>query len=243
MEEIAPLDGAADFDNPGLLVGRHDGTVTGILTALDLTTEVLREAKEKRCEMVVMHHPIMFKAIKKVTDDTEEGRAILFAAENGIAVYAAHTNLDFADGGLNDFFLQKLGLTPTGAMLENEGRRAEANMTASELLTRISDVLGLGVIRTTLKGGEYIKTIDLCTGSGKSLISAAESDCYITGELGHHDIYALLEKGVNYIELSHYDSESMVMELLKNRLSERFKGISVFESLKNTNPMRVILFK
>ncbi len=245
MESAAPPYLAEAYDNAGLLTGRRDGSVTRILTALDLSLEVLKEAKEKKCEMVLMHHPIMFKPIRRVTDETDEGRCILFAIENNIAIYAAHTNLDFAEDGLNDFFLKKLGLKALGTISETAGRLAEVNMTGKELCGKIAEAFKLPVIRTTLCGDEVIKQIAVCTGSGKSLIDdvCGKADVYITGEVGHHDVLRLKEQGSGYIEISHYDSEIMVKELLRTKLTERFKDkIEVFESEKNVNPMRTIIF-
>ena len=109
MEELAPKAGAMEYDNVGLLVGRGEKDVTRVLTALDCTLDVVREAKEKGCELILCHHPAIFGGVKKITDETKSGEMLLYAIENNIAVFAAHTNLDFASGGLNDYFLEKIG--------------------------------------------------------------------------------------------------------------------------------------
>ena len=122
MEEVAPREAAMEYDNVGLLVGRGEKEVTRVLTALDCTLDVVREAKEKKCDAIVCHHPIMFGGVKRITDQTKEGEMLLCAIENNIAIYAAHTNLDFARGGLNDYFLEKIGYRAVDTIVDNEGR-------------------------------------------------------------------------------------------------------------------------
>lgn len=246
MEEIAPKDGAMDFDNVGLLLGRRNGEVKRVITALDCTGAVVREAAEKGAEMIICHHPILFSGTKRITDETEEGRMLLDAAENGIAIFAAHTNLDFADGGLNDFFLEKAGYAADGAIEENEGRLFNAGgKSVSELCEGLKDVFGLSCIRTSMEGDRLLFRGALCTGGGKSLVPLLDgkADFYISGDLGHHDIYALRDMGIGFIELSHYDSEKIAMELLKKRLDEKLNGeAEVIMSEANTNPMNTIIF-
>ncbi|MBQ8540853.1 MAG: Nif3-like dinuclear metal center hexameric protein [Clostridia bacterium] len=243
MEELAPKEGAMEYDNVGLLVGRGEKEVTRVLTSLDCTLDVVREAKEKGCEAVVCHHPIMFGGVKKITDETKEGEMLLCAIEQGIAIYACHTNLDFAEGGLNDYFLEKIGYTACGTILENEGRIFETGaVTVADLCAKIKkafDVPHLRVAGDTLRESAMGA---LCTGSGKSLVHEAvqKADVYITGDMGHHDILSVVENGCAYIEISHYDSEKIAMELLKCKLSEKFPQLEVFMSQENKNPLTFV---
>lgn len=245
LEEKAPKDIALDFDNVGLLVGRRGKNVTKILTALDCTESLVLEAASLGAEMIVCHHPIMFSGVKKITDETAEGRMILGAAEKGIAIYAAHTNLDFAPGGLNDYFLKLTGFSPLGEIEDGEGRVFETgDMTAGEVCERIKAALGLSYVRTTMEKDRSVRKGALCTGGGKSLAKGAAkiADFYISGDLGHHDILNLSDSGCGYIELSHFDSEKIVMRLLKELLDERFKGgIEVIISETNRNPFKSVI--
>lgn len=246
MEKIAPRDGAMDFDNVGLLLGRRDGEVKKIITALDCTGAVVKEAAEKGAEMIICHHPILFSGTKRITDETEEGRMLLDAAENKIAIFAAHTNLDFAVGGLNDYFLEKTGYTADGTIEENEGRLFNAGgITVREFCGKLKEVFGLRCIRTSMEEDRLLFRGALCTGGGKSLVPllSGKADFYISGDLGHHDIYALCDMGIGFIELSHYDSEKIAMELLKERLDEALNGeAEILISEENTNPMNTIIF-
>lgn len=240
MDTLAPREGAMEYDNVGLLVGRGEKEVTRVLTALDVTIDVVREAKEKGCEAIVCHHPILFSGTKKITDETKEGEMLLLAMENNIAIFACHTNLDFAQGGLNDYFLEKIGYKAFDTIVENEGRVFETGgITIKELCEKIKKAFAVPHLRVA-GDIEHESTVGaLCTGSGKSLVKEAveKADCYITGDMGHHDILTLLDEGCAYIEISHYDSEKIAMELLKNKLDAFFPELEVFTSNENKNPL------
>lgn len=110
VEVLAPTHLAESWDNVGLMVGQQQTEVTGILTALDVTDEVVDEAIAKGCNLIVSHHPLIFKGLKQVTDDTALGRLVYKLISHKIAVYSAHTNLDIASGGLNDLAAAQIGL-------------------------------------------------------------------------------------------------------------------------------------
>lgn len=244
MEQIAPKTGAMEYDNVGLLVGRGEKEVTRVLTSLDCTLDVVREAKERNAELIVCHHPIMFGGVKKITDETKEGAMLLLAMENNIAIFAAHTNLDFAQGGLNDYFLEKIGYRACDTIVENEGRVFETGgVSVRELCGRIKKALDVPCLRVAGDIDRESAVGALCTGSGKSLVNEAvdKADVYITGDMGHHDILTVIENDCAYIEVSHYDSEKIAMELLCSRLSEKFPEIEVFVSNENKNPLTFVL--
>lgn len=242
MEQVAPREGAMEYDNVGLLVGRRDKDITKILTALDCTLEVVREAAEIGAELILCHHPVMFSGINRINDDTKEGEMLLYAIENNIAVYAAHTNLDFAEGGLNDFFLEKLGYSATDSIVDNEGRIFECEITAGELCKKIKKVFDIEMLRVNVDADRVILKGAVCTGSGKSLVgeAAEKADVYITGELGHHDILSLADTDCGYIEISHYDSEKIVMELFCELLTAEFNSLEVYASKENKNPLTIV---
>ena len=242
MEEIAPKDVAMEYDNVGLLVGRYEKDVKKVLTALDCTLEVVREAKEKGCEVIVCHHPILFTGTKKITDREKEGEMLLYAIENNIAIFAAHTNLDFADGGLNDYFLEKLGYESVDAITDGEGRVFEAEIIVRELCEKIKKAFSIPYLRVSGDIDRLAVRCAVCTGSGKSLVkeAAEKADCYITGDMGHHDILNLVDLGCTYVEVSHYDSEKIAMELLRQKIGEKFPEIEIFTSDENKNPLTFV---
>lgn len=240
LEQLAPLDEAGEYDNVGLLLGRSDKEVTRVLVCLDCTMDAVCEAKENGCELIVCHHPVMFSGVKSITDRTREGEMLLYAIENKIAVYACHTNLDFAQGGLNDYFVEKLGYKACGTLYENEGRVFETGgISPEEFCEKIKKAFGTDMLGVALDFDREILKACVCTGSGKSLLAyaAEKADVYITGDMGHHDILSIKEMGCGYIEMSHYDSEKIVMELLKKRLCEKFDTLEVFTARSNKNPL------
>src|SRR5260370_30437266 len=110
LDEFAPLALAAEWDNVGLLLGDRNGEVGKIMTCLTVTPESAAEAVAEKANLIVTHHPILFRSVKRLTDATAEGRTLLSLARAGVAVYSAHTAYDNADGGLNDRPCERIGL-------------------------------------------------------------------------------------------------------------------------------------
>ena len=119
IDEFAPFETQLDFDNAGFLAGRGEQEVSRVLVALDITQAVAEEAVRRGCQLIVSHHPVIFGGIKSMTDETVTGRVLLTLAENGLSAICAHTNLDAAEGGVNDCLAQCLGLS--GAVLLEQG--------------------------------------------------------------------------------------------------------------------------
>lgn len=110
LDRKAPFRTQMDFDNAGFLVGRGDQQVARVLVALDITPEVIREAAEKGCQLILAHHPVIWGKVGQITDETATGRKVLALIEQGIAAICAHTNLDAAEGGVNTALALRLGL-------------------------------------------------------------------------------------------------------------------------------------
>ena len=110
LEKLAPLSYQESYDNAGLLVGNAETEITGILIALDVTEEVVEEAKNKNCNLIVAHHPIIFKGLKKLNGNNYVERTVIKAIKNDIAIYATHTNLDHVTEGVNWKIAERLGL-------------------------------------------------------------------------------------------------------------------------------------
>ena len=110
LEELAPLAYAEDFDNVGLLVGDRNSEVTGVLVTLDTLEEVVDEAIQTKCNLIVSFHPIIFSGLKKITGETYVERVVLKAIQYGISIYAIHTALDNSQFGVNNMICEKLNL-------------------------------------------------------------------------------------------------------------------------------------
>ena len=231
---IAPFELAEEWDNVGLIVGRKGAQVTRVLVALDLTQAVIDEALALGAQAIVTHHPIMFSARKRVTDGDREGSLMLSLIENGIAHIAAHTNLDAAQGGVNDVLMSKLGATEvTGEGFVRIGR-IEGSLTLDELAARAERSLRTRV-RVYGAGDQRVSCLGCCSGAGSSEIAEAVAmgaDCFITGEVKHNLALDAMDLGCCVIEAGHFETENPVCEVLagalQNAADELKYNVTVF---------------
>ena len=121
LEDFAPISLQEDYDNAGLVIGDAKGECNGILTTLDITEEVVAEAIRRKCNLVVAHHPIIFKGLKKLNGKTYVERSVIAAIKNEVAIYAIHTNLDNVVNGVNHKIAQKLNLQNIQVLSPREG--------------------------------------------------------------------------------------------------------------------------
>jgi dinuclear metal center YbgI/SA1388 family protein len=253
IESVAPKDNKCDFDNVGLLVGRRDAKVNKVMICLDATKEVLDEAIKAGAQMIISHHPMIFDPIKAVSSETVLGEKIILAIENGIAIYAAHTNLDFSAGGINDFVAELLGLTEVTTLdpyiSENEGLGRVGKLsnacTAEELKNRIEKILNDKYIRIIGEPNSLIKKVAVINGSGGDIeyIDMAKkvgADCLVTAEVKHHVAIYAREKDFTIIECQHYTMEHCYLEsfaeLLKSKAVQENLSVEFIQSKRETNP-------
>lgn len=220
VERLAPAALAEEWDNVGLIVGRHNQPVRRVIVALDLRDEVLGEAREHGCDAVLTHHPPIFPAIGAVTDGRAASELVLRAAEGRIAVVAAHTNLDAAPGGLNDIMAGMLGITRPRPLTPSDGRDDAglgrvgpvAPTTVQAVVDRVARGFPGGVVRYAGDPWARVERIACCTGSGASLIAVARdagADAYVTSDLKYHD--ADRAEGLPLVGLPHATAEREVL--------------------------------
>lgn len=233
LKELAPLELAEDWDNPGLLVdcGRPVGR---ILTCLDITGPVVREAQEKGCDLVVSHHPVIFRPLKAL----QEGQVPCLLLKAGISAICMHTNLDAAPGGVNDTLAQRMGLREVEPFAEGMGRIGWINeMSAHQLAQETARVLHARV--QWADGGKPIRRLALITGSGGSMLEdaiRAGADALLTGEASHHAALDALAAGVTLVAAGHYATEFPVAQTLATRLGDRFRNLEVLVSETDRDP-------
>lgn len=220
IERLAPVALAEEWDNVGLVVGRHNQPTRRVLVALELRDEVLGEARELECDTVLTHHPAIFPTISSITD-APASELVLRAAEARVAVIAAHTNLDAARGGLNDLMAEILGITggvPLRPSPEHPscglGRIGRVRATTlGGLVERVAS--GFGGAPVSYAGDPWttVERVACCTGSGGSLIAdarAADADAYVTSDLKYHD--ADRAEGLPLITLPHARAERIALK-------------------------------
>lgn len=234
LEKKVPLYLAENWDNPGLIIGKRNREINKVLVALDVTDNVAKEAVEKKADMIVTHHPMIFGSIKKINDDTSLGRRIIFLIENGINHYAMHTNLDTAFGGTNDTLAEIIGLKdvePLAVSTEQDGipnglgriGELEEETTLGEFSKALREKLKLDRIRIVGNENQKVKRIGLCTGSGMEFMDEAAAkncDTYITADVKYHEAQKAVEQGINLIDATHYATENIIVHIIAEYLRE-----------------------
>ena len=258
LEEFAPLALQDGYDNAGLQIGlAEDAEATGVLLSLDVTEDVVNEAVLRGCNLIVSHHPLMFNPVRTFQGKTHVERAILKAVKNDIAVYASHTNLDVADGGVNFKIAEKLGLqkveflSPKGTytngkkeLTSGDGVIASlpAAISTREFMEHVKEVFHLKSLRVNNANPKNIKRVALCGGNGASLIPQAiekGADVYITGEIGYHRFFGY-EKDILLLEIGHYESEQYTIELLRDIITKFAPSLHVCKAETNINPIKYL---
>ena len=245
--ELAPRHLAEEWDNVGLLVGEAKSEVCKVLVSLDVDEGVAREAAEAGAQMIVCHHPVIFRPENTLTGQTPQGRTLLALAQNRISVFSAHTNLDNAPGGLTDVFAKTLGLAVEGVIEPFEGgggcgRVCKADTTLASLAARCGARFGLPALRYAGEGDKKVRRVALCNGGGKSLLKYLPDlgvDAYISGDIGYNDVLDLVNQGIGYIEIGHYNAEIACCGLFAGYLKSRFPSLEIVASRANKDVFTV----
>lgn len=245
MERIAPKRLAEEWDNPGLLVGSPGQEIRKILVCLDAGEAVVERAVSIGADLIVTHHPFIFKPIRKIRTDLSLGRRIQTLLKHEIALFSAHTNLDIAQGGVNDVLARSMGLVGEEPFVtvpradhgtESMGRmgRLSAPLTLREFALRLKSALPVTHIRTVSAGDRLISRVALCGGSGAEFIGKAASmgaDAYVTGDVRYHDAQHAVELGMHVIDAGHFGTEFPVVaalkKLLEQELAERGADVEI----------------
>lgn len=227
MEEWAPLSYGESYDNPGLLLGRRSQTVNTVLVAVDASEEVIEQAISQQVDLLVTHHPLIFHAIKRITDEDRSGRRILTLIENKIALYSAHTNLDTAPGGNNDRAAALLGLQrvqAVGADGEQKCLRVgylPSSMTLEELAKLVKERYQLGQVRRIGNEGQIVQKVALCTGSGMDFMTLAikeGANALITGDITYHKADEAQAAGLGLIDATHFGTDHLSVRWVAEEL-------------------------
>lgn len=241
LKELAPEEWACDWDNPGLLAGRSDKEVKKIYIALDATDQVVDGAIEAGADMLLTHHPLIFKAIKKVNDQNFITRRLVRLIQADISYYAMHTNFDAAPGCMADLGAERLGLTdcvplePMGEVERGEkvipygigktGRLA-APVTVRELAAQVKDAFGLPfvVVYGQQLLDERVEKVSICPGAGGSEIEGAlacGSQVLVTGDISHHQGIDSAAREMAIIDGGHYGLEHVFISYMADYLKEK----------------------
>ncbi len=247
LEERFPPSCAEEWDNPGLLAGRRDREVCRAMVALDATDEVVEQAAELKADLLVTHHPLIYGSIKNVSTDTFTGRRLIRLIEDGISLYAMHTNYDvcaMADLNASMLGLQNcevLCMTGDGIGLGKVGDLPEP-MTYSDFAEKVKTVFDLSDVRCYGSGNPKIRRAAVCGGSGKSLLDdalASGADVFVTGDIDYHTGTDAFAKGIRIIDAGHYGTEHCFVDDVTAFLAQRFPELEILAARQSV-PYKLI---
>lgn len=248
IEAFAPRALQESYDNAGLQVGDPEMQVQSVLVCLDVTEDVIKEAVDKECNLIVSHHPVLFSGLKQITGATVTQRIVIEAIRNDIAIYSAHTNLDSTFGGVSYELAHELGLKDIRVLEPKDedkktGLGVVGNIKALpklEFMRKVRDEFGLKSLRySDVPGKLVVRRVAVCGGSGASLIKAAiasGADAYVTGDIKYHD-FTSWGSDIMLADIGHYESELCAEKILTRVIRNRYPDIPVIFSELETSPI------
>nr|NJM01127.1 Nif3-like dinuclear metal center hexameric protein [Desulfobacula sp.] len=255
LNEIVPFDLSEDWDNSGLQVGTMNTEVKKLAVGLDVSLPLLNFIRNKNFDLLITHHPLMLHPEKSIDFGRMPGKAIEIAAKEDMSIISLHTNIDKAKGGLNDYFSSAIGLKNTIPFVPDFQQEQtgigrigypETKLTLKEFCIQIKEKLNLPYLRATGNVDMDVETVAVCTGSGSSLIENflnSNADVFITGDVKYHEARRVEEYSKGMIDVGHFGSEWMVVDLLFEKLTSAFheKGfdIEVIKYKKEKDPFTI----
>jgi len=238
LESIAPNRLAMDWDNTGLLIDAKEG-YERLLICVDVSKDVLQEAIDENIDLIVSHHPLIFNGIKQI----DESSVVFQAIKHGISVYAAHTNMDVVDGGLNDDLAKMIGLEQISHIIDDEGF-------ASGRLGQVKEPMSLEAFANHAKAAvkaegirisgdlkQAISTVAVACGAGGGMLQKAKllgADVLVTGEIKHNYYVDAINDGMAVVEAGHYATEKHFVNLMANRLQDAVNRLEYNLQVKRT---------
>lgn len=249
IEAFAPKHLQEAYDNAGLQVGDPEMDVTAALLCLDVTEDVVDEAIRRHCNLIVSHHPLLFKGLKEVTGATMTQRIVIRAIRENIAIYSAHTNLDSAWEGVSHEIAHVLGLRNIRVLEPKDAEKVtglgvigDVQPTPKlEFLRNLKEAFKVKCLRYSSQSPQLVvRRVAVCGGSGASLIPdaiAAGADILITGDIKYHDFTSY---GLDIIlaDIGHYESELCTKEIFSRIIREKYPDFVTYFAAAETNPVK-----
>ncbi len=251
LEHYAPLPLQEGYDNAGLQVGLTETVeMSGALLCLDVTEAVVDEAVQKGCNLIVSHHPLIFRKLARISDENYVQRTVRKAIKNDITIVSMHTNMDAATGGVNFRIAEKLGLQNIrffGGEKEVDGVKGgngvigdfSDGIAADDLVLMLRERFCVESVQCNQLLRRPIRKVALCGGAGSFLLDAAiaaGADVFITGEMHYHEYFGH-EQEIQICVIGHYQSEQFTSEIFQSIITENFPEARCFVSEINTNPI------
>ncbi len=244
----APFSTQAEYDNSGLLVGSQATQVKGILTTLDVTNDVVDESIKLGCNLVVAHHPLIFRKLSRISPDTSVGSILYKLIKNDISVLAVHTNLDAALNGVSFVLADRLSLIDQEFLSHHDADKTHGygvvgnlpeSMSCTSFLNFVCAQLGTTAVRYAGEA-EQIHRVAVCGGNGIGLASDAvrmNADAFITADIKYHEYFDFPK--LLKVDAGHYETEIHIAGHITKQLEKQFRNLRVITSTVRTNPMNI----
>ena len=252
LDEALKIEIAYEWDNVGLLVGDKEKNINKIMLALEITKETIDEAKKNSIDLIISHHPLIFKALKTITTDHEKSKYIIDAIKNDIAIYSSHTNFDMISDGLNDYVANLLELEDVKSLVYETSQefgigrigKLRSEMNINEFSSYVIKKLNLSDIKVVRGSDESIKKVAVVNGSGIEYWKEAKAlgcDIYVTGDVKYHEAQDIKETGMSIIDAGHYGTEKHFNVAMKNFLKDILsEDIEIYTSTSMEDPFLAI---
>jgi len=255
IENFASPSFQENWDNTGwqLCDGPVSNVCSGVMLCLDVTPEVVDEAAGYGCNLIISHHPLLFRGLKQITGSSPAQRALLKAIRAGIYIYSSHTALDSAPSGVSHKLGEMLGLENMRVLSPRPGNTDVGlgvvgeymeKLSPGEFVKRVKRVYGAETVRVSEgpEGLDGVRSVALCSGSGGEFIPAAvaeRADAYITSDTRYHD-FVDYGKDILIVDTGHYESEICTKSIFSAIISEKFPNFAVRKSRAEHPPVRYV---
>ncbi len=252
LESWMPKEISEDFDNVGLLVGNPSQELKNIIVTLDTTVDVIEEAIDKDCNLIISYHPIIFEGIKKINEQKDYvQKAIVKAIENKISIYAIHTSMDNHPNGISSSLAKIIGLNKTSVLIPKDKKIDNLKIgmgTVGYLSSKISEEKFLDLVKKNIKNnlirhskitGKKISKVAIVAGSGSFAIDECLSndvDALITSDIKYHNFFIENNK-ILLVDIGHFESEKHIKLVIQEYLKKKLPNFTILLSEKNVNPV------
>jgi len=245
IESAAPLKWQEEWDNSGLQVGERNAEIHSVLLTTDVTEAVVAEAIERGCDLIISHHPLLYKGLKSLTGSTPQERCVEQAIRHGIAIYSAHTSMDNYLEGVSGRMAKKLGVQNYRLLVTQTGEyglgvigRLPEPILFTDFLERVRTVFGAGYIRYTQPLQERVQTIAMCGGAGAEFAEAAieqGAEVFLSADFKYHTMQALNGR-IAAVDIDHWVSEHFTREIFAELIG---KAVPTYIAASDSSPVKV----
>ena len=249
LERFAPLPLQESWDNAGLQLGLTEVEVSGALLCLDVNEQIVDEAIAKGCNLIVSHHPLLFRGLKQISGADYVQRSVIKAIKHDIVIVSMHTNMDNAQDGVNWKIAERLGLTNCRFFASKTVEGIEAGsgvvgnlpteMDARAFIERVKDRFGVQCAQCNVLLQRPISKVAICGGAGDFLLDdavAQGADAFITGEMHYHQYFGM-EQQIQICVIGHYQSEQFTSEIFRDIIQKECPDVRTEIAETNTNPI------